>query len=527
MNRVLVVGASGFIGNFLVRDLLSKGYAVSVAVRNVIDYKNDERVKVEHLPDLSVPIHDWGEILRGVNAIVYLAARVHVMNDVHPEPLSAYRAINSDAALSLAQAGVTHNVKRFIYISSIKVNGESSPHPFSEADTPHPLDDYGVSKLEAEHKLTQLGSHSDLEVVIIRPPLVYGPGVKANFMALAKAAGHGLPLPIGAIDNKRSMIYVQNLTDFIITALEDPKASGEVFLVSDGQDISTKELTYLLGEAQGKTPLLLPVPVNLLYFFGRLVGREDMIRRLTESLQVDITKAKTMLGWQPPFPVWYALARTGKSLNEHINLTVTDGGPKNYKLNTKQKVYLLCRSAIEKILASILLVILLPLLLMIYVLIRATSPGPALFTQYRAGKNHKPFLIYKFRTMHMDAPQLSTAELQKARINPVTRIGAILRRTSLDELPQLVNILKGQMSFVGPRPALMSQEVVLDLRRSKGVDILLPGITGYAQVKGRDDLNDYEKVEKDLTYLRNLSPKFDISIVLETIKSVVSGAGTK
>ncbi|PTA67122.1 hybrid nucleoside-diphosphate sugar epimerase/sugar transferase [Deinococcus arcticus] len=517
--RVLVVGASGFVGQVVCRDLLRRGYAVRAAARRA-EYL-PAGAECVALPDLTGPAVNWAPLLAGVTHIVYLAARVHVMNDTHPDPLAAYRAVNRDAPLALAQAAAQAGVRRFVYLSSVKVNGEATQpgQPLTEESRPAPTDPYGVSKLEAEQALLGVGQATGLAVVVLRPPLVYGPGVKANFMALARLAGRGLPLPLGAVDNRRSLIYVENLADLVALALEHPAAAGEVFLASDGEALSTAALTRSLAEAQGRRAWLVNVPVRWLERLGQLTGRAAVMSRLLGSLEVSSAKARTRLGWAPPFPTWQALARTGASLLE--------GGGIHTRLSARQRLYLALRGPLERVLALVLLVLLGPLIALLALLIRLDSPGPVLFTQQRAGRGHRPFTIYKFRTMRVGTPNLSTEDMVKSGMNPVTRLGGVLRRTSLDELPQLLNVLSGDMALIGPRPALMTQTPVLTLREAAGVDALLPGITGYAQVTGRDDLSDEEKVRRDAAYLQGLGPALDLQVIRLTLQSVIQGTGNK
>ncbi len=518
VNTVLVVGASGFVGRAVVPALQRRGLQVRAASRTPLAEWQD--VEFQPLPDLTVRGTDWSASLAGVSGVVYLAARVHVMNDQDPDPLGAYRAVNRDAALELAAAAAAAGVRRFVYLSSVKVNGEATTRPLVETDPPHPVDPYGQSKWEAEQALLDLGRRTGLEVVVLRPPLVYGPGVKANFMALARAAGQGLPLPIGAVDNRRSMVYVENLADLIATVLSHPAAAGETFFAVDAEDLSTPALTRHLAQAQGRTPWLPRLPVPILERLGALTGKAPLIHRLTSSLQVSGEKAHRLLGWTPPYPVWQALARTGRALQP-----AREGGPR--RLTARQRLYLTVRGAVERVAALLLLLALLPVWSLTALAIRLDSAGPVLFRQERAGRRHQPFHIYKFRSMRADAPHLSTEEMQRSGLNPVTRVGAFLRRTSLDELPQLLNVIRGEMSFVGPRPALMTQAVVLKLREEAGVDQLLPGITGLAQVRGRDDLDDHTKVQYDAEYLRQAGVAMDLQVVAQTVQSVWHGTGTK
>lgn len=517
---VLVVGASGFVGKVVCQDLLRRGYRVRAAARSEQGLPpGSEHVP---LPDLTDGRTDWAPLVRDVHAVVYLAARVHVMNDTHPDPLAAYRAVNRDAPLGLAAAAAQAGVRRFAYLSSIKVNGEATElgQPFTEQSIPAPTDPYGISKYEAEQALLSFGQRTALEVVVLRPPLVYGPGVKANFMALARLAGRGWPLPLGAVQNRRSLIYVENLADLIALVLDHPAAAGQVFLASDGEDLSSADLTRHLAEAQGRRAWLIAVPTHWLWMLGRMTGRSNVMSRLLGSLEVSSAKAQEQLNWTPPYPVWQALARTGQRLR-HLPLE------RPLRLKGRQRLYLWLRTPLERGAALLLLLALSPLILVLGLLIRLDSPGPVLFKQQRAGRDHVPFTIYKFRTMRVGTPNLSTEDMVKSGMNPITRLGAVLRRTSLDELPQLLNVLRGDMSLIGPRPALLTQTPVLNLRAASGVDRLRPGITGYAQVTGRDDLPDEEKVERDTAYLQNLSPGMDLTVARLTIRSVLHGTGNK
>jgi nucleoside-diphosphate-sugar epimerase len=248
--------------------------------------------------------------------VIHLAARVHQMNDNSVNVLSEYRKVNTAGTLNLARQAIKTGVKRFIFISSIKVNGEQSDFPYSEISKPTPSDSYGISKWEAEQGLNQLAKNGEMEVVIIRPPLIYGPGVKANFASMIKWVQRGIPLPFGAIHNKRSMVAVENLVDFILLCADrskSPKAGNETFLISDGVDVSTTELLNNVRTAYGvKTPLV-PVPEKLLNFGLNLVGKSDLSSRLLGSLTVDISKARNLLGWEPKIDMLTQLRKTAAS----------------------------------------------------------------------------------------------------------------------------------------------------------------------------------------------------------------------
>lgn len=295
---ILVTGASGFVGRSLCPALETAGYAVRAVGRDVVG-------------DIS-PATDWTPHLDGVDTVIHLAARAHVMSDIAAEPLEAYRHVNTGGTLNLARQAAAHGVRRMIFISSIKVNGEqTSPgRPFTAHDTPAPNDPYGVSKLEAESGLRALAAEAPLEVVIIRPPLVYGPGVKANFLSMMRWLDRGIPLPLGAVNNRRSMVNVDNLVDLIITCIHHPAAAGQVFLASDGEDLSTTALLRRLGAALGKQARLIPVPTQVIAFAARLLGRQAITQRLFGSLQVDSSLAQTLLNWQPLVSVDEGLRRT-------------------------------------------------------------------------------------------------------------------------------------------------------------------------------------------------------------------------
>jgi UDP-glucose 4-epimerase len=247
----------------------------------------------------------WHPYLEDVETIVHLAARVHVMRETDVDPTSRFHEANVLATINLARQAAAAGVRRFVFVSSIKVNGESTPagKPFRATDPRSPQDPYGVSKAEAEEALIELGAKTGMEVTIVRPPLVYGPGVKGNFQNLIRWARLGVPSVFSKIKNKRSFISVDNLSDFLITVLHHPNAANSVFLVSDGEDLSTHEMLTRLTSALGGTPKSIPVPPTILQGLGSLVGRKDMIARLTENLEVETSTTTQSLGWTPPFSV--------------------------------------------------------------------------------------------------------------------------------------------------------------------------------------------------------------------------------
>lgn len=316
--NVAVSGATGFLGAALVTQLLETGrYVVHALVRrDDIKFPVGVRavcVRSDYLERGDVP-------LAGIDIFVHCAARVHVMADVSVDPLAEYRKVNVDGTLRLAEQAAKAGVKRFIFISTIKVNGDSTPFgkPFTADDLPVPSDPYGISKMEAEKKLIALGDETGMEVVIIRPVLIYGPGVKANFRSLLGWLNKGIPLPLGAINNRRSLVALDNVVDLIITCLDHPAARNQIFLVSDGDDMSTTELLRRMGIALRRTPRLIPVPEKWLICIAELLGRRDMAQRLCESLQVDIGKNRELLSWEPPVTVANAMRNTAQDFQEHL-----------------------------------------------------------------------------------------------------------------------------------------------------------------------------------------------------------------
>ena len=304
----LITGASGFVGKSLCGALSVRGLFVRVALRSPSALFGQFEGVVVGAIDADTR---WSEALEGIGTVVHLAARVHVMSEVSPDPLVEFRRVNVSGTENLAHHAAAAGVKRFVFISSVKVNGEftAAKHAFTETDTPTPQDAYGQSKHEAEQGLRQIAAETGMEVVIVRPPLVYGPGVKANFAALMRAVQKGWPLPLGAIHNQRSLIALDNLVDFIITCITHPKAANQTFLISDGQDLSTTELVRGMAQAAGVPARLLPVPVWALAWAGRLAGKGDAIQRLCANLQIDSSKARDLLGWEPKVSVQEGLRR--------------------------------------------------------------------------------------------------------------------------------------------------------------------------------------------------------------------------
>lgn len=295
MHSILITGASGFVGTSLCQHLLDLGYPVTGLTR-----QSPQRPHEQQGPELD-SISDWTPWLKADQVVIHCAARVHVMHDTAQDPYQAFRAVNVDGTLALARQAAAAGVIRFVFISSIKVNGEETQlgQLFTEEVSSPSIDPYGLSKYEAELALLELAKLTGMEVVIIRPPLVYGEGVKGNFASIMSLLAKGYPLPFGAIHNKRSLLSLDNLIDFITVCISHPAAANQVFLVSDGVDLSTTELLAKLSSTMGKQTKLLPIPEMIMRLGLCVIGKRAISQRLFSSLQVDITKAKRLLNWVP------------------------------------------------------------------------------------------------------------------------------------------------------------------------------------------------------------------------------------
>jgi nucleoside-diphosphate-sugar epimerase len=315
--NILLTGAAGFVGQAIAENLpAGKRFKVCGAVRqNSVRFPQGVRLVTVGDIDGST---QWNAALAGNEIVIHSAARAHIMKDSVADPLAEYRRVNVGGSLNLARQAIDAGVKRFIFISSIKVNGEGTlpGNPYTADDPPQPKDHYGISKMEAEQELRSLTRNSDMELVIIRPTLVYGPGVKGNFLSMMLWLWRGIPLPFSLTRNKRSFVAVGNLVDLIVTCLESPVAANQTFLVSDGHDLSTNELLQAMGTALGRPARLFPFPIWFISLCARMIGKPGIAHRLFGSLQVDISKTRTMLDWSPPVSVDVALKKTAADFIE-------------------------------------------------------------------------------------------------------------------------------------------------------------------------------------------------------------------
>ena len=506
--NILVTGANGFVGQSLVNNLLNNTkYKVVAGVRKIPAKKvNCEYRLINNLEDKPV----LSNVFRDIDVVIHTAARVHIMDDKSADPLTEFRKVNVEGTLNLVRQAVEAGVKRFIFISSIKVNGEGTDlgKPYTEHSKPNPIDPYGISKYEAEQGLIKLAKTTPLEVVIIRPTLIYGENVKGNFHSLMKWTYRGVPLPIGGIKrNLRSLVSVDNLVDFIVTCIEHKDAKNEVFLISDDDDISTADLLEEIAKGLGVKNKAVNMPAGFINTAASAIGKSGVAQRLSGSLQVDISKAKKLLGWHPKYSTSGSIQKTARSYKSSLT------APKSMTLQRPLDILF---SATGLVVAS-------PLL------IGATAigyldTGSPLFIQERVGKDQKPFNLIKFRTMKVSTESVASHLVDNASI---TKLGKVLRKTKLDELPQLINVLKGEMSLVGPRPNLFNQKDLIEARDKVGVYEVLPGITGLAQLSGIDMSTPERLAKKDKEMIDNINLKNYFSYILSTALGKGSGDAVK
>ncbi|WP_066015304.1 UDP-glucose 4-epimerase family protein [Endozoicomonas atrinae] len=306
--KILLTGASGFVGSNLSSALDQKNIRHIDALRSGKNNSCEGQYFIHSIDGNT----SWEKAFNKVNIVVHTAARVHVMAETHHDTFAEFRRVNVDGTLNLARQAAKAGVRRFVFISTIKVNGETTVdgYTFNEINTDPPENPYALSKYEAENGLREIADKTDMEVVIIRPPLVYGPKVKANFLSLMKLSDTPIPLPFGAIHNKRSMVYVGNLVDFIIKCIDYPAAANQTFMVSDGEDLSLSALLRTMRVALGRPARLFSIPASLFQMAGRLSGKSGVVDRLIGDLQVDSAKARNLLGWNPPFTAQQGISAT-------------------------------------------------------------------------------------------------------------------------------------------------------------------------------------------------------------------------
>lgn len=310
--KVIITGASGFVGKALCKRMVSNGWQVRGTIRSMEQATSfPAGVEVVQIKSIGVDT-DWSDALTEVDTVVHLAARVHVMRETASEPLKEFRKTNIEGTARLAQQAAAAGVKRFVFMSTIGVNGDSTASkPYTEEDDPAPHNMYSVSKREAEDRLAGIGAETGMEIVMVRAPLVYGPGNPGNFRSLLRIVSKGIPLPLASVGNRKSFIYVGNLVDALVTCASHPAARG-IYLVSDGEDVSTPELIRRVAAALGRPARLFPFPPSMMQLFGKLTGKSDAVERLVSSLTIDSSKIRRELEWKPPYTMEQGLKETGE-----------------------------------------------------------------------------------------------------------------------------------------------------------------------------------------------------------------------
>lgn len=312
MSKILITGTTGFVGRAVCKVLRDQGHMLTGTTRQPDQGAGPAQVPLYHIAEIG-PDTDWSQIVSGADIVIHLAARVHVMRDRVSDPLAAFRRVNYDGTKNLAEQAAAAGVKRFVFISTAKVAGEiSPPEGFNEKDPAQPEDPYGVSKWEAEQALAEISQRTGMELVILRPPLVYGPGVKGNFLKLINAVQREKLLPLGAIQNQRDLLYVENLADVIAVAAHHPNAAHQTFFVSDQAAVSTPALVQKIAAALNKKPRLINLPLGGLRFIGALAGKSSAIQRLCGSLTLDTAKIQRSLNWTPPYSLEEGLKKTAE-----------------------------------------------------------------------------------------------------------------------------------------------------------------------------------------------------------------------
>ncbi|PKH01845.1 nucleoside-diphosphate sugar epimerase [Psychromonas sp. MB-3u-54] len=505
--KIVLTGSTGFLGKALLTKLANEPVELIQLGRNKDNKNNPDYIYIKGFDSAS----QFNLAIYKCDIVIHCAARVHIMDDNSASPLKAFREVNTHGTLNLAQQAADAGVKRFIFISSIKVNGESTEPgaPFKPDTDFIPTDPYGLSKYEAEVGLRKIAENTGMEIVIIRPPLVYGPGVKANFAAMIKWVNKGIPLPLGGItENRRSLVSLDNLVDLIITCIDHPKAANQTFLVSDDDDISTSKLLVRMATALDVPNRMLPIPSSWLTFAAKLIGKPAVAQRLCGSLQVDISKTKELLNWKPPYSTVECLKKTADAFLDPS--AQVSNNMNTFPIRT-----------LDFLMAFFGLLVTFPILLIVTI-IGYFDTGSPVFIQERVGKKKRPFNLIKFRTMPVDTKSVASHLASTASI---TKLGSFLRKSKLDELPQLINVLKGEMSFVGPRPNLFNQEELITERDSRGVYDVLPGITGLAQVNTIDMSTPKRLAETDQKMIQTISLKKYFQYIIKTATG--SGLGDR
>lgn len=512
MVKVLVTGATGFIGRNLVPILIARGHEATLLSRRPGDAARISAVYPE-LPVFDLAVLERDPTAKTIDAFVHLAGIAGVDGRAGDDAEQTIMAANAELTERLRVCAERSGASRFIFLSSVMaVSANSAETVVNDRTAPKPDTAYGRAKLAAEAHVAAFAAQ-DRFSVSLRAPIVIGSDAKGNWASIQKLAGSSLPMPFGALKNRRSVLSVATLCDAVVHLLEcdaDPQKSGH-YALADLPAVTMKTMIANLREGMNRPTWLVPIPAALLNFAFKTVGMGRQAKSMTGSLEVDPHRFFETFEFHPSRSSREAIIASGRlwadARDQLRRQTPTTGRPESR-----------LRIAADRILAALGLLLLWPFLVIIGLAIRLDSPGPALHIQLRVGQRETIFDLYKFRTMHVGTPQAASHEID---MPSVTRLGRTLRRTKLDELPQLINVLRGEMAFVGPRPCLPTQTELIEERRRLGVDSLRPGITGVAQVAGIDMSLPEQLARMDSTYLNQRGLRTDLRLILQTI----AGAG--
>ena len=508
LGLVAVTGSTGFIGTHLLRAMRCEGLRVLPLVRR-------------HPVDESAPVVDLSsedsitEALRGVDVVIHCAGYAHAHEDISGRDQEKHQLINCDYALNAARAAARAGARRFVFCSSVKAVGDPGKQCVDESFAAAPDTPYGRAKRAAEEGLARISASTGLEVVVLRLAMVYGPGSRGNLERMLRFVARGWFPPLPETGNKRSMVHVSDAVTALLLAAQHPMAAGRTYIVAHPNSLSGRELYQAMRFACSLPPSSWSVPTGLLRVagvFGDVVGKalrkrvpwdSQTVHRLLHSACYSSAALRRDLNWMPEVDIAQGL----KSVRDD-----------------RQRSESASKRIFDCVLALILAAIAIVPCAVIALVIRLTSKGPVLYWSDRVGRNNALFSMPKFRTMYVGAPAVATHLLTDAERH-ITPVGRFLRKTSLDELPQILSVLVGHMSFVGPRPALFNQHDLVALRTEHSVHRLRPGITGWAQVNGRDELSIEEKVGFDRQYLERASFAFDLKILVRTVLKVIDRQG--
>ncbi len=485
---ISITGATGFLGATLTSELKKKYHCVNI-IRSQGKFKRE--FSKEDLASL-----------KKTNVVIHLAACTSAPSTKVTSLENFFYESNVLLTQKIAKEAAKEGVKRLIFISSIGVNGTTTTEkPFTNADTPNPKSLYSKSKLNAELILKYISAQTGMEIVIIRPPLIYGGGSLGKFSQLIKISNSNFPLPFGKIQNKRNFIYVLNLTDLIINCIDNPLAANQIFLASDNEHISTTRLLRKLRQFLGRQNNLIPLPKFALEKTLKLIGKNEIAQSLCSDLQIDIEYTKLTLNWSPPI-----------SVDEALKETASVWLAKEKDLEPANRFRYMIR-LLDIFFAFAGIILSFPILILVWMIIFFDTGSP-FFCQTRVGQRQRLFTLIKFRTMQHGTPSVATHLVNDNKITP---FGHFLRRTKIDELPQLWNVLKGEMSLVGPRPCLPSQKELIEKRASYGVFKTRPGITGSAQIQNIDMSTPEKLAITDAEMLANLSLRNYFYYIIQTV----------